>query len=255
MNDAMCVLTNNVLTFDMTFMRMKKGHEDEAFLSWFPEGFMILDEARIPIDDWNAKVAQNGVMFRIQAPFGAGARAIEQNERACKYLNSGDSFVVINGDSGFTWNGFGSNDDEKNAAEKVYTMVGRPSNVQTVGEGEESAEFWASVGGQGEYAKVKEFSGISPDFEPRLFCVSNASGYMWMEEVPAFGQEDLYVEDCFILDGYSTIYVWLGNKADKFEKKGAMSRAQKYLDELKDGRNKEETQIEEVLAGREPPGF
>jgi len=70
-------LTDGVLTSDMTRMRVKKGHEDEALLAFFPDGFLILDEARIPMDEWYAKVQENGVMFRVQAPFGAGARAIE----------------------------------------------------------------------------------------------------------------------------------------------------------------------------------
>lgn len=70
-------LTDGVLTSDMTRMRVKKGHEDEALLSFFPDGFLILDEARISMDEWYGKVNSNGVMFRVQAPFGAGARAIE----------------------------------------------------------------------------------------------------------------------------------------------------------------------------------
>jgi len=46
-------------------MRVKKGHEDEALLAFFPEGFVILDEARVPIEEWWAKTNTNGVMFRI----------------------------------------------------------------------------------------------------------------------------------------------------------------------------------------------
>jgi hypothetical protein len=34
-------------------------------------------------------------MFRIQAPFGDAARAIEQEEVRCQNLNSGDAFLVI----------------------------------------------------------------------------------------------------------------------------------------------------------------
>ena len=76
-----------------------------------------------------------------------------------------------------------------------------------------------------------------------------------MEEVPAFAQEDMYNEDCYILDAYSTIYTWIGNKSNDFEKRGVVKRAEKFLAELKDNRNKDEVVIEEVFAGREPPGF
>ncbi len=122
-------------------------------------------------------------------------------------------------------------------------------------EGEESAAFWDSIGGQGEYSKVKESMGISPDFEPRLFGVSTLSGFLWMEEVPAFGQEDLNNNDCYILDAYSTIYVWIGNGSNKAEKKGVHTRAKKYLEDTNDSRDKTQVMIEEVLAGREPPQF
>ena len=122
-------------------------------------------------------------------------------------------------------------------------------------EGQESAEFWESVGGQGAYSHVKESVGFAPGFEPRLFSVSNTSGYMWMEEVPAFAQEDLLNDDCYILDAYSTIYTWIGNKSNSFEKKGVVKRAEKYLAEIRDSRDKNEVIIDEVLAGREPAGF
>jgi len=65
MATAMDGLTDGVLTNSMTRMRVKKGHEDEAMLSFFPDGFTILDEARVSMDQWYAKVNDTGVMFRI----------------------------------------------------------------------------------------------------------------------------------------------------------------------------------------------
>ena len=78
---------------------------------------------------------------------------------------------------------------------------------------------------------------------------------MWMEELPAFAQEDLLNEDCYILDAYNTIFTWIGNQSNKFEKTGVVKRAEKYLAECRDARNKNDVIIEEVLAGREPPAF
>ena len=128
-------LTDGVLTSDMTRMRVKKGHEDESMLAFFPEGFLILDEARIPMDDWYAKVNSTGVMFRVQAPFGEGARAIEQNERNSMYLNSGDSFTVITASAGYVWQGIGSSDVEVAAAQKVFSNVITPAATSTMKEG------------------------------------------------------------------------------------------------------------------------
>jgi hypothetical protein len=79
---------------------------------------VILDEARVPMAEFDAKMADKGAMFRVQAPFGGGARAIEQNERAAQYLNSGDAYVIITPQAAcaYIWNGVGTNEVEQKAA-------------------------------------------------------------------------------------------------------------------------------------------
>lgn len=62
-------------------------------------------------------------------------------------------------------------------------------------------------------------------------------------------------DDIMILDAYQTIYVWIGNKSNDFEKRGAYNSAQKYLDNIRDERDKDQVQIVEVEAGKEPPAF
>lgn len=78
---------------------------------------------------------------------------------------------------------------------------------------------------------------------------------MWMEEVPAFGQEDLLNDDCYILDSYNKVFCWIGNQSNKFEQKGVMKRAEKYINEIRDSRNKDDVLVVEVKAGHEPPAF
>jgi hypothetical protein len=197
-------------------------------------------------------------MFRVQAPFGGSARSIEQNSRSSEYLNSGDAFVVFTPafESAFVWHGPGANDEEKTAAQQLFNLFQRPAAIETCDEGQESEAFWASIGGKGEYSHVKDSNMLPPgDFEPRLFAVSNTSGYMWMKEVPQFQQEDLINDDCMILDAFSTVYVWVGSLSNKFERKGALARAEKYLEGVTDSRDKNQVVIDEVEAGHEPPAF
>lgn len=73
---------------------------------------------------------------------------------------------------------------------------------------------------------------MAAGFEPRLFHVSNSTGYMFLKEVAAFTQEDLINDDVYILDAYDTLYLWIGNKSNKFERKGAYTKAEKYLAEV-----------------------
>lgn len=62
-------------------------------------------------------------------------------------------------------------------------------------------------------------------------------------------------DDIMVLDAYNTIYVWIGNMSNKFEKKNSINTAQKYLDNLKDERDKDNVNIVDIEAGKEPTGF
>lgn len=254
---AMDNICDNINTSNMTRFRIRKGREDEGFLRFFPEGFIILDEARVPISQWYEKVNEKGAMFRVQAPFGNGVRAFEQNERSASHLNSGDAYVVfLHGlHHAFAWQGLGANEHEITSARRLMgAFTTKPEIRVDAKEGEEPEEFWEAVGGKGEYASVKDH-GFAPNFEPRLFNVSNSSGITFMKEVIAFTQEDLFNEDTYILDSYDTIYVWIGNMSNKFEQKGVITRAEKYIASLTDERDITETHIQEIYAGREPSHF
>jgi len=155
------IISDHINTSDMTRIRVRKGHEDETFLGFFPNGFVILDEARPQggIGEFNAKMAEKGAMFRIQAPFGGGARAIEQNERSSQYLNSGDSALVITPGfaNAYIWDGIGSNEPEQKAGPIFANcFTTKPQATTTVKETEEDDAFWESIGGKGEYSTSKE---------------------------------------------------------------------------------------------------
>lgn len=106
-------------------------------------------------------------------------------------------------------------------------------------EGDEPDEFWTALGGHEAYDRFKQMK-IFPGFEPRLFNCSNASGYFFVKEIPNFAQTDLINDDVYILDCYSTIYVWIGNLANKTEVKNSWKSAQKYLDSIEDSRDKDD---------------
>ena len=78
---------------------------------------------------------------------------------------------------------------------------------------------------------------------------------MWMKEIPAFAQEDLLNDDVYILDSFDKVYLWIGYGSNKFERKGAYERAEKYIQDVTDNRVKDEVTICEVEAGKESPDF
>ena len=102
---------------------------------------------------------------------------------------------------------------------------------------------------------MRDHGIVNNDFESCLFWVSNSSGFMYMKPVPAFTQQCLLTDDVYILDCYNEIYIWVGTLSNKFEKNGAYSRSAKYIEALKDGRNKDTIMIIEVQPMQEPPLF
>ena len=62
-------------------------------------------------------------------------------------------------------------------------------------------------------------------------------------------------DDIMLLDAYTTIYVWIGNGSNKFERNGAFKTATRYITSVKDERDKSSVQVVEVEAGKEPPSF
>lgn len=124
-----------------------------------------------------------------------------------------------------------------------------------VEEGQEEEDFWTSFdGGKTEYSSLKEL-GFAPGFQPRLFQLSNASGYMTMKEIFNYQQEDLNNNDVMILDAYKTIYVWIGRQSNNTEKRNAMKKVDAYMSGLQDGRKPGDSQIVEVDPCGEPPAF
>ena len=194
-------------------------------------------------------------MFRIQAPYGSGARAIEQPDIECANLNSGDAFLVISagGEHVFLWLGQGANEHEQQMGQKLLSIFST-SVVHTLKEFEETDEFWTALGGKTEYSNVKD-TGMALGFEPRLFQASNAHGYFFVQEIYNFGQEDLVNDDIMLLDAYQTVFVWIGNRSNDFEKRGAFKTAHSYVQAIKDERDKDSVHIVEVDAGKEPTAF
>jgi len=62
-------------------------------------------------------------------------------------------------------------------------------------------------------------------------------------------------DDIMLLDAYQTIYVWIGNQSNRFEKNGAYKTATRYIQSVRDERDKEAVQVVEIEAGKEPPAF
>ena len=61
--------------------------------------------------------------------------------------------------------------------------------------------------------------------------------------------------DVALLDAYNEVYLWIGSGASEKEKKFIIETAEQYLENAKDGRNKDNVSICNVFAGRETLNF
>ena len=109
----------------------------------------------------------------------------------------------------YAWLGEGASDDEKAYCQKLAKIVcPEYTNQEVVDEHKEEEAFWACFdGGKTEYSSMKQL-GFAPGFEPRLFQISNAQGFIHMREIYNFAQTDLNNNDVMVLDAYKTVYVW-----------------------------------------------
>lgn len=121
----------------------------------------------------------------------------------------------------------------------MIEIVSPGREVEEIEEGSETDDFWAGLGGQGDYDKG--FNMNSPNLEPRLFHVSKMpNGKYRAFEFVNFEQrvrnyprpideeislmidflhiQDLMSDDVMILDSGDEVYLWIGREADEEEK-------------------------------------
>lgn len=75
-----------------------------------------------------------------------------------------------------------------------------------------------------------------------------------MEEVYSFIQSDLNDEDVFLLDTFTSLFIWIGSQSTQQEKDSAITFANNYINSAGDGRDLD-IPIIKVAAGEEPAMF
>ncbi len=76
-----------------------------------------------------------------------------------------------------------------------------------------------------------------------------------MKEVYNFMQDDLNNNDVMVLDCYSTLYMWMGKKANKPERTKAIKKVEAYVQGIADERDKKNVQYVEIDPCSEPFQF
>jgi len=236
-----------------TQVRVVMGKEPSHFVRCF-HGKMIIHSGgkasgfrnRADSDSYDK---DGTALFHIRGTDEKNTRAVQVAEVAAS-LNSGDTFVLQTPGVCYAWKGKGANDAEFKIAQGVQQILLGGRKEADVNEGEEPDEFWAAIGGKGEYPDERVLDEGSR--EPMMYQVSNSTGSLDITPVFDFSQEDLAEEDVFLLDAFTSVFVWVGSEANESEKAGAKEAAAEYIKANGYGAD---TPVVEIKSGSEPSIF
>lgn len=231
-------------------VRVCMGKEPRHFMAIF-KGKMVIFEggtSRKGNEDPEPPVR----LFQIHGTEPSNTKAIEVPAYASS-LNSNDVFLLKTQTDHYLWYGKGSSGDEREMAKQLAAILSAGSE-ETLAEGQETVQFWETLGGKAPYASDKRLQQVKEDVQPRLFECSNKTGRFIVTEITDFNQDDLEPSDVMLLDTWDQIFLWIGSEANEVEKKEAPVTALEYLNTHPSGRDSE-TPILIIKQGFEPPNF
>uniref|UniRef100_A0A8D8W0P4 Advillin n=1 Tax=Cacopsylla melanoneura TaxID=428564 RepID=A0A8D8W0P4_9HEMI len=226
-------------------VRIIQGKESQHFLTIF-NGSAIIFKGEYQ------DVLPDTFLLHISGNNEFNTKATEVNMSA-SCLNSNDVFILKKEKAYFIWCGKGSTGDEREMAKIIAKRISK-DDYNVIFEGQEKDEFWRTIGGKQEYASTKKLAILHDPMPARLFQISNATGKFRVEEIMNLSQQDLVPEDVMLLDARDTIFLWLGEKANRDEIKESTNLAIEYL--KTDPSNRDlDTPIMVIKQGYEPATF
>ncbi|XP_032241140.2 advillin [Nematostella vectensis] len=244
-------LDNNNFGGDAVQVEVNEGKEPPHFLRIFG-GHLIVYQG----DYENPDEFKHKRLFQVRGKRENEARVVEVAGVDASYLNSNDTFVLINNSSTIIWKGKGSTGDEVEAAKEAAKIINPQGgdNYDLFEEGREATKFWEILGGKKPYANnILLQSSEAP--EPRLFHCYNKRGSLEVEEIVNFGQDDLVDDDVMFVDLGDHIYMWVGEEAKKSEVDETQEFIKEYIASDPTPRNERSFVITRLRAGAETDDF
>ncbi|GER52596.1 villin [Striga asiatica] len=249
------------LKFLPTQARIYEGHEPIQFFAIL-QSFIVfkgglsngyknyIAEKELPDDTYT----EDGLaLFRIQGTGPENMQAI-QVEPVASSLNSYYCYILHSGSSIFNWSGNLTTSEDQELVERQLDVIKPNMQSKFQKEGAECEQFWDLLGGKTEYSSEKISREAESD--PHLFSCTLSKGDLKVTEVYNYNQDDLMTEDIFILDCYSAIYVWIGQKVDSKNKLNALNLGEEFLEhDFLFEKLSKEAPIYVITEGNEPAFF
>lgn len=213
--------------------REVQGHESELFRSYFKSITILQGGA----DSGFRHVKPEEYRPRLLHFHGdRHGVTVKEVARCRSLLDNTDVFILDMGLKLYQWNGSGSNKDEKMKAlrylKDLQTERGGKCTTETLDEDPNDLdnEFYDAL--TDEKPDVEEdIEQAASDNTKELYRLSDQSGQMKMglEKKGSVSIKDFDSKDVFIFDTKDSVFVWIGEKTSKNERKNAMTYAHNYL--------------------------
>lgn len=231
-------------------IQVQQGKEPPAFFQLF-DGKMVVHSGKVTDDPkfmrnrlyWIRNEVDAEVCL-VEVPLSSGS------------LRSRGCFIVVNGkqDVLFLWKGDKASkvtiqraeDGVKNYKEKVSKLHSKSFEIIDIREGDESNEFWDTLGDEEDYMSYLEVTK-SFDFTPRCFTFDSLHGYFRFSEITSTAyspdhicpfpilQNDLYElsqPGLVFIDLKHKMFLWQGwwpaSDDENIDAKGPNTRAEKH---------------------------
>jgi hypothetical protein len=227
-----------------------QGKEPDHFVNLWGGRMVVHSGGKAGALDSEAAAATR--LYHVKGSSPTNTKAVQVSPVAAS-LNSGDCFVLSSDGAIAVWYGKHASEEERATANNLATLLNDGEEVFQTEEGEEYDGFWDLLGGQAEYATAVPLPAAPA---PRLFHVTDKLGALRVEEVAPWSQEDLLVDDVFILDCVTQVFVWVGRDANENERNKGEELAAQYIAGVaeEDGRDVD-CPVVVVEDGSEPPIF
>jgi len=234
-----------------------QGHESQKFLSHFPHITFLSGGVQTGFKHVE-KQSYKTRLLHIKGKHNVVVREVTC-ERAS--LNSGDVFLLDQGNDIYQFQGAKAGLMEKNKAAQIGQAIdderGGAPVIHVVSENDKDADsekFWSAVGGRGPI-KTAEQGGEDDKaikIPKKLFRLSDKTGNLQFSEAKV-DKSSLDGSDVFIYDAGYQVFVWVGTGASKSEKANGLAYATNYM--FKNAKDRLSVPICRVLQGAENDEF
>lgn len=210
-------------------IRVHEGMESPHFLQLFKGKLIILD-GNDPCNTTRKLPAS----FTLKV-IGNSTYSTKAIQITTKSSHLPTDCYIIKSSSGivYVWCAAGSTGDSREMAKSIAGMIGEPNLVM---EGAENEEFFVNAGENfltqlRSKAPAETNSLISAWEKARvsLWVTNLIQGQIQLEQIFAFEQKDLTVDNIYLLDAGSVIYVWLGKSVDSEQRQAAWIMALHFI--------------------------